>query len=151
MPGSDPEGLATINNIDIACRSDMAFFPPTRYALLSLTMLRFVAALTLLASSNNKSLTAISLDASSTQQTLSILTRISINSSGTLVADPTSPDVILQFDERQGQNAISAFAVGMEPGNVTVVPLWGTRAQREARACVVTLHDGQHAVLQEVS
>ncbi|KAF8601434.1 hypothetical protein BDV93DRAFT_558513 [Ceratobasidium sp. AG-I] len=108
-------------------------------------MLRLVTALTLLASSNNKGLKAISFDYAANKHTLSILTRISINSSGTLVADPTSPDVILQLEE----GLISAFGVGIEPGNVTVVPLWGTQERREARVCAMGMYDGQYALLQE--
>ncbi|KAF8602438.1 hypothetical protein BDV93DRAFT_557444 [Ceratobasidium sp. AG-I] len=108
-------------------------------------MFRLATALTLLASSNNNSLTVISFEHSANEHTLSILTRISINTSGTLVTHPTMPDVILQLEE----GIMSAFTVGIEPGNATIVPLWRTREEREARACVVGMYDGQYALLQE--
>ncbi|KAG9077667.1 hypothetical protein FRC06_008777, partial [Ceratobasidium sp. 370] len=124
--------------------------PAALYVVLGHMILPFAVALTLLVGSDYKSLTAVSFTVSSSRPALSVLNRIPITTSGTLVSDQHSPNVIFQLSP--SQEIVPAFRVGVQQNNVTLAPLVDTSSEAlkdRSSGCMLSLYDGQHISINQ--
>ncbi|KAG9100169.1 hypothetical protein FS749_016032 [Ceratobasidium sp. UAMH 11750] len=123
--------------------------PSALYLVLGLMILPFAAALTFLVGSDYKSLTAVSFTVSSGRSTLSVLNRIPVTTSGTLVSNQHSPTVIFQLSP--SQDIVPAFRVRLQQNNVTLAPLeiLAETSTDRSHGCMLSLYDGQHISIDQ--
>ncbi|KAG8706763.1 hypothetical protein FRC09_002237 [Ceratobasidium sp. 395] len=108
-------------------------------------ILPLATTLRLLIGSDSKSLTAVSFTApsQSSRAALSVLNRIPITTSGTLVADSSSPNVIFQVSP--SLDAAPAIRVGVRQDNVTLATLESDRFT----GCMLSMYDGQKSLISQ--